>query len=111
MYRFLMKGRLDAGEEGLVPAYAPEHGWKPSLDVAMRSAYAEANGTEPEFTNHTVNFSGPFSGTLDYLFLSGGVRAESMDVLPRLADAAPAPSEREPSDHWPLAGTLVVDCK
>ena len=112
MYRLLTKGSVEAGDAALPPAFSPSDTWVPQLKTPMRSAYAEVHGAEPEFTDYTRNDkSGEFSGTLDYVFLSPGVQAQCMDALPKLADAVPSPSELVPSDHWPLAGTLVVECK
>ncbi len=59
------------------------------------------HGQEPDFTNHAVNKQGPFIGTLDYVWLVGGLKAVGAVALPHrdAVNDGPYPNEREPSDH------------
>lgn len=113
MYALVTQGSVPGTEPALPAPYSPAEAWLPSaIPSPLVSAYAQVNGKEPEFTNHTQSANGKFTGTLDYLFLSkAGVRAESVDALPTLAEAEPAPNEHIPSDHWPIAANLVVTCR
>jgi hypothetical protein len=67
-------------------------------------------GVEPEFTNYaqSVFSAEAFKGTLDYLWLSSGLRALEVLPLPSSAQTSVAPHETEPSDHWMVAATVAV---
>lgn len=87
------------------PAYAAMR------DAGYRSAFVEANGTEPEFTwpsgikAPTMDTDGD-PNCLDYLWLNGDVRVRSA----RLAANEPAPGDATlyPSDHFALLADLVI---
>ncbi len=68
-------------------------------------------GAEPEITTNTVTASDAkgFHGTLDYIFMSPRCTAADVRPLPALKDAAFAPNASEPSDHFLIAATVVVD--
>lgn len=81
----------------------------------MRSAYVEALGREPDFTNHALSdFSdngAPFTETLDYIFLSQHWSVKSVRELPPRAAATKAacsPNGDEPSDHLLIAADLEL---
>lgn len=78
----------------------------PSLELLkpFRSAFKEINGTEPRFTN----FTSTFKGCLDYVMLSGKLKAHSCEALldeNALSEETALPNSKMPSDHLPL----VVD--
>ena len=83
----------------------------------MVSAYQMFNGKEPELTNYSwvkpfneALKDEPFSGCLDYLFLSPE-HFEVVDVrqLPSLEESGgPFPTEKEPSDHLMIRATLKL---
>jgi endonuclease/exonuclease/phosphatase family metal-dependent hydrolase len=60
--------------------------------------------SEPLFTNY-VNLKEPFSGCLDYIFVSRGWIVNKVKELPKLPDV-PYPSGDEPSDHLMIAVEL-----
>lgn len=69
-------------------------------ELPVVSASMQANGCEPESTNHTLNFK----GTLDYGLLGNGFRATKAYVLnPPLATDPPIPNQYHPSDHLAFA--------
>ena len=96
--------------------------------MPLLSAYKEALGREPDFTNYAqVLNDPPFIDTLDYIFLStdstkedkaeedpGTARAsrwqvESVLNIPhRELVKGPLPTEEEPSDHIMLSATLSI---
>lgn len=104
--------------EGVLPEDSsdfpqPQHGddWKPTLAAPLRSAYREAHGQEPDFTNfaRSVRNTEPFIGTLDYIFLSRRVGILEMPKLPlRDEVSGPFPNETELSDHIKLQGTFTI---
>ncbi|CAF1536274.1 unnamed protein product [Rotaria magnacalcarata] len=50
---------------------------------ALRSAYAEKNGTEPRFTTFSSTPNNPnFCATLDYIFFNGRLAVETVIPLP-----------------------------
>ena len=83
--------------------------WKPDLPIAMKSAYREHLGKEPDFTNYAKVLEKPtFVDTLDYLFYAGD-SLQVVDVLPlphRDEVVGPLPNDDEPSDHLLLAATF-----
>ncbi len=108
-YELLTRGTLSR-EHAEYPAAPAWERWRPELPMALRSAYAEAHGAEPPFTNYAQTRSDPvFVETLDYIFVGAGVQVLDADALPALADVVgPFPTEAEPSDHVLLAATLRV---
>jgi endonuclease/exonuclease/phosphatase family metal-dependent hydrolase len=80
-------------------------------EAGFRSAYAEANGSEPDVTwpsglqAPAMDTDGP-AGCLDYIWVRGAIRVESC----RLAFDRPAVGDPTlyPSDHLGLSARLVV---
>lgn len=71
-------------------------------------AYREHDGMEPEFTNYAQIRDEPFSGTLDYIFVSPGWKVLETHSLPAFsAMSRPLPAGKEPSDHLFIAATAV----
>jgi len=100
----------DAAEE-VAHLKVSGHDWDAFAGVGMRSAYLAANGEEPDFTNYaqTMRDKVPFVDTLDYVFVSEGVKVVSAPRLPHRDDVdGPMPLPREPSDHLLLAVTVRV---
>lgn len=108
-YRLLTTGAIDERHEGYPtpPSWEP---WRPVVEPLV-SAYAEAAGEEPLFTNYVTFPDGSeFCETLDYIFHSGGDMA-CVGVLPTPEtrhDCGPLPSVDEPSDHLMIGATLRV---
>ncbi|URE23329.1 Endonuclease/Exonuclease/phosphatase family [Musa troglodytarum] len=75
--------------------------------IQLRSLYA-AHGGEPTFTNCTPDFT----GTLDYIFLSGSrLRAVSLLEMPGPESAdviGGLPNHHHPSDHLPIGADFSV---
>ncbi|THU69518.1 hypothetical protein C4D60_Mb08t15240 [Musa balbisiana] len=75
--------------------------------IQLRSLYA-AHGGEPTFTNCTPDFT----GTLDYIFLSGShLRAVSLLEVPGPESAdviGGLPNHHHPSDHLPIGADFSV---
>ena len=81
----------------------------------MRSAYVEALGREPDFTNHALSANAvdliPFTETLDYIFLSKHWSVKTVRELPPRAAAtreACSPNGDEPSDHLLIGADLML---
>jgi hypothetical protein len=109
-YILYTEGKLDSTH----PDYPPPRdfdSWKPEVHEAVRSAYKECLGKEPEFTNHGNIFEEPlFTGTLDYVFYSPSKLLKVLDVLPlpslsQIDQTKPLLSLKYPSDH------LVIGAK
>lgn len=85
-------------------------GWSSTVPDALRSAYAEVNGSEPEFTNYSVQPRQRFVDTLDYIFMSEGATATEVRALPNREEvgARGLPSATHPSDHLMLAATVHI---
>jgi 2',5'-phosphodiesterase len=83
--------------------------WQPELKP-LRSAYVEANKSEPDFTNYAkVQDDPPFIDTLDYIFLSKQWAVEHVKQLPHRDQAmGPLPNDQEPSDHMLIAANLYL---
>ena len=109
-YDMIVEGEIAPGHPHYPRAAPPdasaaEAAWTPGA-APMRSAYAERNGAEPEFTNLARRgFTGgdEFCETLDYLWLSpewdvaGVVPLPARKSLPE--QIMSFPSSDEPSDH------------
>lgn len=84
--------------------------WRSNIR-GMRSAYAESNHGEPDFTNYAqVEDDEPFIGTLDYVFLSDEWDVVGIRSTPhrRSVRDGPYPNENEPSDHIVIAADLTL---
>jgi hypothetical protein len=97
-------------EEEWAPAFAP-----------FRSAYREARGAEPPFTNwaHTRESKEPFVDALDYVFVAdgavqGALRTTGAAALPTVEEVreggwqVPFPSGEQPSDHLLLSTSFSL---
>lgn len=110
--QIVQSGALDADD----PAFPPStHGLQLSKWLLakpqhrLRSAYAEALGAEPPFTNYAwiEDEPGPFQETIDYVFVSERVEVVDVQALPSAVPGEPVyPSAEEPSDHVLLAADL-----
>jgi len=109
-YALVTTGRLPEGcEDAPVPREWDASGWEPSTPSGLRSAYAVANGEEPDFTNfgQMKGMDEPFIDCLDYIFVSDGVGVDGVKPLPHRSDVTgPFPSAAEPSDHLLIAADL-----
>lgn len=109
-YNLMTTGMMDAGHPNWP---APKHGmeWMPTARP-MRSAYAETNHGEPDFTNYArVKQGDPFIDTLDYIFCSEQWDIDAVKALPTREQASgPFPNldESEPSDHILIAADLSL---
>ncbi len=109
-YLLLTTGALAADHPAQPVAPAWER-WRPEVAPALRSAYAEAHGAEPAFTNYAaVKDEPPFIECLDYIFMGPGVQVLSADAgvgaFPAADVPGPFPTQAEPSDHVLLAATM-----
>ncbi|KNC78143.1 hypothetical protein SARC_09413 [Sphaeroforma arctica JP610] len=109
MYKFVTTGTLGSDKEA-TPVANPWGKYFPKVEVPMRSSYAAVNGCEPNFTNYAkVKQEPTFIETLDYIFYSKGIEAESVVKLPhRDAVEGPLPNGEEPSDHILIGAKLNI---
>jgi hypothetical protein len=91
------------------PEIEKDDDWQPTIR-ALRSAYRECNGQEPDFTNYAKVQEEPvFIETLDYIFHSPHWSVQSVTQLPdRDSLSGPLPNHSEPSDHLLLSATMEV---
>ena len=109
-YMLLTRGELDDKHPHQPPARAADP-WRPTMPMALQSAYVAALGHEPDFTNLAVTKFQPdssFCGTLDYIFLGDATskdkwKVNQVRVLPTRDEVLPVtrsyPTATEPSDH------------
>ncbi len=95
------------------PAYPPilkGDRWRPELATPLRSAYREAFGQEPEFTNYAqTRNKPPFQETLDYIWLSSQWQVVSALPLPTRDQVTSSfPNPEQPSDHILLAAEMTL---
>jgi 2',5'-phosphodiesterase len=103
-YDFITSGKLNESNPDYPRReYDP---WKPELLYAFSSAYAQALGTEPKYTNFAHNKNSLFKGTLDYLFMSPGITAQNVVDIPQ--NTGPVPSKLEPSDHFLVGADFLL---
>lgn len=90
------------------PDGSPADKWFPRQFTAMKSAYADVNGIEPEFTNYARQKDSPeFCETLDYLFCSKELDVVDVVPLPERKEVeGPFPIKSEPSDHILIGCTV-----
>eukprot|EP00899_Mesostigma_viride_P005515 jgi/Mesvir1/14965/Mv14631-RA.1 len=109
-YKMIIQGSLDESSAAFPDAPSWES-WRPIMKGGgLRSAYAVANGAEPDFTNFAkIKEQEPFIDTLDYIFLSSGIAVEAVEPLPHRSQVkGPFPNADEPSDHILIAADLRV---
>ncbi len=109
-YQLLTTGLIDRGDpEFPEPKFGME--WKPTAKP-MRSAYAESEHGEPDFTNYArVKENEPFIDTLDYIFMSDEWRlVDVKKLVKREESGGPFPNLdfNEPSDHVMIAADLKL---
>jgi 2',5'-phosphodiesterase len=109
-YSLLTTGMMDLGHPDWP---TPKHGmeWMPT-SKPMRSAYAETDHGEPDFTNYArAKEDDPFIDTLDYIFCSNQWNIDGVKALPTRDQASgPFPNldVSEPSDHILVAADLSL---
>lgn len=110
MYELYVNGTLSSSHPAF-PEIPERLKWVPDV-VPVRSAYLEANGEEPEYTNNArVQEMEPFKETLDYIFLSDEWKVGSvldLDLPTKEEQDHPFPDEFEPSDHVLMAANLSL---
>ena len=108
MYQLLTTGEIDQ-KHPEYPINAPGDTFELKTKL-MRSAYKEANQTEPDFTNNSkVKDSPPFIDTLDYIFLSDHWSVRHVEPLPNRSEVkGPLPNQTEPSDHLLIGATVEL---
>ena len=109
-YNLITRGTLSE-EQSAYPPIPAWDSWRPSVEYAMKSAYKDFLGREPDFTNYAQTREDPvFIETLDYIFCSPGFRAVEVRDLPQRGEVAgPLPNAEEPSDHIMLGATLELN--
>jgi hypothetical protein len=75
----------------------------------VKSAYAEIEGNEPDYTNRVITKHNPscFEGTLDYIFYHGDLKPVSVIPLDCPKDRY-FPNLEEPSDHLMIGSTFTL---
>jgi mRNA deadenylase 3'-5' endonuclease subunit Ccr4 len=108
LYELCTTGQLEPAHPHAQPTdkrvSSPCHlGFSLDFGGGLRSAYKEVNGSEPETTNVTPEFT----GTLDYIFHSSSLSPVAVLPTPSLTEARSEnkglPSAAVPSDHVPIA--------
>jgi endonuclease/exonuclease/phosphatase family metal-dependent hydrolase len=110
-YALLTTGSLPADAGAAAPDAPSWEPWRAAVAAPLRSAYAEAHGAEPAFTNCAGVRDEPlFVECLDYIFVSEGVQVLDADALPATKDGATQayPTAEEPSDHVLLVANMRV---
>lgn len=108
MYRLLTEGKIeDTCEE--MPVNEEGDSWSCNVS-AMRSAYKEMCGKEPDFTNYSrIKDQEPFIDTLDYIFLSKEWKVNAVEELPHRDEVSgPFPMKTEYSDHVLVAAEVQL---
>lgn len=108
-YQLITTGSMNQND----PAYPPiisGDAWQVEIDQPLRSAYREAFGQEPEFTNYAqTRKNPPFQETLDYIWLSSQWQVVSALPLPTRDDVTSSfPNPDQPSDHMLLAAEIKL---
>ena len=108
-YQLITTGGMDKSNRAY-PSQIKGDSWKVELEVSWQSAYQEALGQEPDFTNYAqVKDKSPFIKTLDYIWLSKQWQVISVLPLPHRHEVTgPFPNEEEPSDHILIAAELAL---
>ena len=108
-YQLLTTGKIDLGDPDY-PTPKFGMGWKPTISP-LRSAYADADHGEPDFTNYArVREDEPFIDTLDYIFCSDEWKVLGVKETPNRDQASgPFPNldVNEPSDHIMIAADMT----
>jgi mRNA deadenylase 3'-5' endonuclease subunit Ccr4 len=115
MYRLMTTGSMDESDPAWPTAHESGALWQPTQQEPVRSAYAVAQGREPDFTNYArVKEDDPFIDCLDYIFLSKEWGVTAIQELPNREQAVgpfPNLNVNEPSDHLLIATDLELGTK
>lgn len=110
-YRLVLDGTMPATDPAY-PRLGAGDAWRCDLPFPLRSAYLEATGGEPAFTNYAFpdHQSEAFQETLDYIFLSPEWSVTGVLSLPAPAEVEGAymPNDAEPSDHLLIQADLLL---
>ena len=86
--------------------------WRPVVSPPLRSAYKDALGSEPDFTNfaRTKGQEETFCECLDYIFLSPEWIVRDVVALPASPPSGVKsfPTAQEPSDHILIGAELLL---
>ena len=108
-YGLLTTGVIDKKDPSYPPNKFGVH-WESTIE-GMKSAYADFNGKESDFTNYAFTDGSEefFIGTLDYIFLSDSWKVTNVEALEHRNDVdGPFPNDKEPSDHVLIAADLEL---
>ncbi len=106
-YQLITTGSMDSNDPAY-PLIVSGDRWRPEIHSPLRSAYREAFGQEPQFTNYAqTRKKPPFQETLDYIWLSPQWQVVSALPLPTRDHVTSSfPNAEQPSDHMMLAAEL-----
>jgi mRNA deadenylase 3'-5' endonuclease subunit Ccr4 len=108
-YKLLTTGKIEPSNSNY-PLLLKNDPWQPDLQFPLKSAYFEAMGKEPDFTNYAkVKDKTPFIDTLDYIWLSPNWQVKEVLPLPNKQEINSfLPNDLEPSDHILLGGEFIL---
>ena len=108
-YQLITTGSMPR-DNAAYPSIISGDAWRSEIETPLRSAYREAFGQEPEFTNYAqTRKKPPFQETLDYIWLSPDWQVVSALPLPTRDEVTSSfPNAEEPSDHMLLAAELQL---
>mmetsp|Transcript_2548 Transcript_2548/g.6123 ORF Transcript_2548/g.6123 Transcript_2548/m.6123 type:complete len:362 (+) Transcript_2548:84-1169(+) len=110
-YDLATKGSIGSSDDGYPPLkQGIDRDSVVQVPCAMRSAYADCNGHEPQMTNYAQNpRSGLFVGCIDYIFVSPHIKVLGcMELLSQSDFETSLPTETEPSDHVMIGADLRI---
>ena len=114
MYELYTKGRLDKDHPDKPAQYelCNLNYYESNTDLSVscvKSAYVEAHGSEPPYTNNAQIRDNPrFVECLDYIFMSKDWTVKFASKIEKLDDEKPFPDEKNPSDHVPISITCEL---
>ncbi len=109
-YQLLTTGKIPSNHPHY-PLLLKDDPWQPNLKSALKSAYYEFLGKEPDFTNYSkIKDKDPFIDTLDYIWLSDHWQVKEVLPLPTQQQLTGfLPNEIEPSDHLLLRANMTIN--
>jgi endonuclease/exonuclease/phosphatase family metal-dependent hydrolase len=114
MYELYTKGTLDKDHPDNPAQYelCDLNYYESNTDLSVscvKSAYVEAHGSEPPYTNNAQVRDNPrFVECLDYIFMSKDWTVKFASKIEKLEDEKPFPDEKNPSDHVPISITCQL---
>jgi exonuclease III len=113
-YSYMTRGLMTVDTQSWISSNFPkdaESVWKNRkyMGLGMTSALRLVNGQEPEFTCKSHCNGNDFTGTIDYIFMSNGLKCKQANIIKEYTSDDYLPNNFNPSDHLPIYARISLE--